>query len=599
MEFKREYCRACGAPISNTEKSDRLECEYCGSVFFYTEESEKISQIKEKASSLFQSCDFDGAKSLYQSIVMTQDDAEAYWFIALSKYGIQFVDDPKTQKKIPTCHRTLYEPILKDTDYLNALNFAPEDIREQYEIMAKNIDAIQKGILSIVESEKPYDVFICYKESDSSGKPTEESKVAKDLYYKLSMEGYSVFYAPETLKGKAAGREYEPYIYAAISTAKIMFVIAFSSEHYNAVWVKNEWSRFLFRKSQNNLLRLICCYRSLVGNIDMIPLELSRTQVIDLLDVSTNDLVSNVKTWLPKKQKTTVVHREAYSGESVAETLLQRGEIFLRDGNFSEAKKYFDKSLDENPEFCKAYWGLILAKNSCKNDEELCSLGKVISDMDEFKHALEFASGAEQDRYLQIKHKIEEKIDGTIIALNKKRNELLLKEADEARTIEANYIRARESYLKHLDELKQTEAAILSSTKKLRDEVEPQLEKIDKIKEKIKGFIEDPKFDVNSLPSDLRDSLYDGSYSKEITEALQKIRVAKDISQGDSTITKLIRKQKKILFDMEEYEKALIKAKKDYENLLYSLKSIEKEFEPAFSQVKKGDYELSSRLLSL
>ena len=44
---------------------------------------------------------------------------------------------------------------------------------------------------AIAAREKPYDVFICYKESDDRGNRTVDSTLARDIYYQLSNEGYS------------------------------------------------------------------------------------------------------------------------------------------------------------------------------------------------------------------------------------------------------------------------------------------------------------------------------------------------------------------------------------------------------------------------
>jgi hypothetical protein len=44
----------------------------------------------------------------------------------LCRYGIEYVEDPRTHERVPTCHRTQYEPILTDADYLAALENAPD-----------------------------------------------------------------------------------------------------------------------------------------------------------------------------------------------------------------------------------------------------------------------------------------------------------------------------------------------------------------------------------------------------------------------------------------------------------------------------------------
>ena len=106
--------------------------------------------------------EFDKAEKLYEKIIQADAmQSEAYWGLILCKYGIEYVDDPKTYKKIPTCHRASYDSIIGDEDYKSALMYADISQRTIYEEQAKEIDRIQKEILALSQSEENYDVFIC------------------------------------------------------------------------------------------------------------------------------------------------------------------------------------------------------------------------------------------------------------------------------------------------------------------------------------------------------------------------------------------------------------------------------------------------------
>ena len=60
--------------------------------------------------------EFDKAAGVYESIVAEfPEEAEAYWGLCLCAYGIDYVDDPATGKKIPTCHRTRAESIMESS----------------------------------------------------------------------------------------------------------------------------------------------------------------------------------------------------------------------------------------------------------------------------------------------------------------------------------------------------------------------------------------------------------------------------------------------------------------------------------------------------
>ena len=165
--------------------------------------------------------------------ILDQDDtnAEAHWGTVLARYGIEYVEDPSTQRRIPTCHRIQKTSVFADPDYKAAIACAPdEETALLYKAEAQQIAQIQKGILEISSREKPYDVFICYKEEDEDGQRTKDSVFAQDIYYRLTDEGYRVFFSRISLEDKL-GEAYEPYIFAALNSARVMLVIATQPEY--------------------------------------------------------------------------------------------------------------------------------------------------------------------------------------------------------------------------------------------------------------------------------------------------------------------------------------------------------------------------------
>ena len=112
------------------------------------------------------------------------------------------------------------------------------------------------------QNEEPFDVFICYKETDEHGRRTHDSVLANDLYHQLTQEGFKVFFARITLEDKL-GTAYEPYIFAALNSAKVMVVIGTKPEYFNAVWVKNEWARFLAQIKNDADKILIPAYKDM------------------------------------------------------------------------------------------------------------------------------------------------------------------------------------------------------------------------------------------------------------------------------------------------------------------------------------------------
>lgn len=75
----------------------------------------KKIKLFERANRLRAACEFDKAAGVYESIVADFDtEAEAYWGLILCKFGIEYVDDPATSDKVPTCHRSSFDSVLED-----------------------------------------------------------------------------------------------------------------------------------------------------------------------------------------------------------------------------------------------------------------------------------------------------------------------------------------------------------------------------------------------------------------------------------------------------------------------------------------------------
>lgn len=240
-------CKECGGRNEVETGSTYMTCAYCGKqITLPTIQDEERARLFNRANYFRRQGEFDKAISAFTGIV-NQDgkDPEATWGLVLAKYGIEYVEDPRTGERIPTCNRVSNNSILTDSDYLATLdNSKDEYTRSLYVKEAERIDKIQKGILAIAKMEEPFDVFICYKETTGGGSRTEDSVLAQDVYEKLTKESLRVFFSRITLEDKL-GQQYEPYIFAALNSAKVMLVVTTDPANVNSVWVKNEWSRFL------------------------------------------------------------------------------------------------------------------------------------------------------------------------------------------------------------------------------------------------------------------------------------------------------------------------------------------------------------------
>ena len=307
-------CKMCGGDIDFIPGATYGTCEYCGSTSTIpqAEDENKLNRYN-RANHFRRQCEFDKAVAAYEKILEQDDtDAEAHWGAVISRFGIEYVEDPATHQRIPTCHRVQVASILTDEDYLAAVENAPdEESRRIYQEEAARIAEIQKGILAISANEKPYDVFICYKETDENGQRTRDSQWAQDVYYGLTEQGLKVFFSRITLEDKL-GQQYEPYIFAALNSAKVMVVIGSRPEYFNAVWVKNEWSRYLSLMKHDHKRLLIPCYRDM-DPYDL-PEELSMLQSQDMSKIGfMQDLLRGIQKVMQQPTSAPQVVRVAVS----------------------------------------------------------------------------------------------------------------------------------------------------------------------------------------------------------------------------------------------------------------------------------------------
>ena len=200
-------CKMCGGDIILSETAGQTvgTCEYCGSTMTFPKASdEQRLNLFNRANHYRRQGEFDKAIAAYERILEQDDsDAEAHFGAVLSRFGIEYVEDPTSHERIPTCHRVQAASVLTDEDYLAALEHAPDAASKAlYEQEARRIAEIQKGILAISAKEEPYDVFICYKETGEDGQRTKDSTLAQDIYYELTNAGYKVFFSRITLEDK-------------------------------------------------------------------------------------------------------------------------------------------------------------------------------------------------------------------------------------------------------------------------------------------------------------------------------------------------------------------------------------------------------------
>lgn len=409
-------CKMCGGDIQATVNQTYGTCDHCGSTMTLPQATdEQIANLYNRANYFRRQNDFDKAMMAYENILnINASSAEAHWGLVLSKYGIEYVEDPQSHERVPTCHRVQNDSILSDADYLSAMeNAADLYTKNLYELEAKRIAEIQKSILLISAKEKPYDVFICYKETTDGGSRTKDSAMAQDVYYQLTDEGYKVFFARITLEDKL-GQLYEPYIFAALNSAKVMVVIGTKQEYFNAVWVKNEWSRYLALIKKDRSKLLIPCYSEI--DVYDLPEELSMLQSQDMTKIGfIQDLIRGIKKVLSTPEDKTDSHMQgnveiSYLTPGVSQ-LLERSSLFLEDGNFQSAIEYCDRILDLEPRNSQAYFHKLLALLKLHRSEDIISHTEPLNGYLDYQKAVRFADDSYKTMIEEYNQKIIDRLE--------------------------------------------------------------------------------------------------------------------------------------------------------------------------------------------
>ncbi len=327
-------CNICGANYEYI--NGKWKCPACGA-YKQEELSNEEATLLYNAAQKLRVQEFDDAEELYLDIIQKYPKQhEAYWGYVCSRYGIKTEEDVDG-KWIPTCCFPFIESFLDDKDFKKAVEYAPTDIAKWYKEQADYIERVRKTWIDMAKDEAPYEIFISYKDSDvvNGIERTRDSINALELYNHLARQGYNVFYSRESLRDKI-GEKYEPYIFNALKTAKIMILYGTSVEYINSTWVKNEWHRYLKQiargeKKENSLL-VVCDGFS----PNELPKVLSSKQCLDgksktlyvdidnyLKQLFSKEEKEEVK---PKKQvKISPLHEHIYVDEIVPSTCIARG----------------------------------------------------------------------------------------------------------------------------------------------------------------------------------------------------------------------------------------------------------------------------------
>ena len=406
MVFK---CKMCGGTLEFKSGDTVATCDSCGTLQTLPKmDDEHRVNLYDRANHYRRANEFDKAMGIYEQILNEdRTDAESYWSLVLCRYGIEYVEDPRSHKRVPTVNRAQYTSIYDDADYKSALQYATVEQKKVYEEEAEKINEIQKGILAISQKEEPFDVFICYKETDANGRRTQDSVLANDLYHQLTQEGFKVFFSRITLEDKL-GTAYEPYIFAALNSAKVMVVLGTKEEYFNAVWVKNEWSRFLALIRDGKKKILIPAYRDM-DPYDL-PEEFSHLQAQDMSKLGfMQDLIRGIKKLVGEKKALNIQDESNDELYSQIDPLIKRAHIFLEDEEWNRADEYAERVLDIEPECAEAYFVKMLAELHVPKMEQLSTVEECFENNKNYQKYILYVDEEKRKKTEQLVYNIKSK----------------------------------------------------------------------------------------------------------------------------------------------------------------------------------------------
>ena len=439
-------CNTCGASLIN--RDGRWVCPACGTYAPEEITNEELTLLY-NANMLLRTLDFDGAENAFTDIIERYPKNSAgYWGRLRARFGIKYERD-YNERNLPTCYAEV-NSVLNDRDYLKAIQYADSTTKEVYRKQAAEIEKIREIWLERASKEKPYDIFICFKDSDveNGEEHTVDSVRVKELYFHLRGLGYRVFFSPVSLNG-ISGEEYEPYIYNALNTATVMLVYGSRAEYFSSTWMKNEWTRFLKRirekqKSEGSLL-VICDgvnpselpqgLRSLQA-MDAKALSFAQTleqrvaeiisrnqkpkSVLERIQIKTEvgkkktvvgNTISTVKAGgaLGKKENAKIVQtiKTRELGEFAIPSLpleeqrkIDIVETFMKQGLYEDASMYVDEILSDNEGNGKAYLLKFLIEAKVNSVEKIKDTYSFPSDFRLLHHVIEFNEKSIGERFV-------------------------------------------------------------------------------------------------------------------------------------------------------------------------------------------------------
>jgi len=400
-------CDICGGSVNPDESGSVGTCANCGHSAVYPKaDIKKLNRI----TYLRNTFRFDEAAKLAEELLgKNPEDSAVYRAMLLCEYGIQYVRVGNSRS--PVCRKdvTKLGALRESTNCKHAVEYAPDAQKAELEKLIAAAEDAVNVTAGILRQDKEYDVFILCPENVTAEDDLDDDKIYLRFTSNL---GFSVFYAPETLKDadpaeKAAQTSY------ALAHSKIMLPTfrTVNNCHDGYLTYASEIFCEEMKKSKDKLVFPI--FDSSMVKFQQLPECLVWSD--EVFDSSEDEFMREISDKIEailKPEVNAIVPDDIVTATAAnKENLIKRAYMFLEDGEFETADSYFDKILDIDIEDSRAYIGKLLAECRLRNEESIRTLPQTVTDDKNFKKALRFASPEQKAHYEDLNNSIVKRIE--------------------------------------------------------------------------------------------------------------------------------------------------------------------------------------------
>lgn len=223
------------------------------------------------------------------NITEIADDSEtpeACWQHMVESLSVEYIPDNDGGSYIPVYYHLPFKSVYENSYYRKAIELLhDEPTREAYRKEGTRLESMRQEMIKAIREDSICDAFI-------SDHPTGTEDIGKEIGNFLQENGMKVFRSGEYAPGKQPG-DYEQHIFAALTRARLMVIVASSASDFEMWHVKSEWKRYLAYMNEDKTLRLLICLKNVAR--EDVPEALSKSTIID---VSERDYKSAISAFI-------------------------------------------------------------------------------------------------------------------------------------------------------------------------------------------------------------------------------------------------------------------------------------------------------------